>query len=109
MAGNESYTIIVTGAGSGFGALTARTLSLKGHKVYAGLLEHPDGPSPVYRDLVAFANEHKVQVQGLHLDVTNDQSIKDAVDTVVRQGGKIDVVIHNAGTFNVDKMTERNY
>ncbi|MEV5177298.1 SDR family NAD(P)-dependent oxidoreductase, partial [Streptomyces flaveolus] len=32
-----SKTIIITGAGSGFGALSARTLAKAGHTVYAAM------------------------------------------------------------------------
>lgn len=97
MAKKEIYTIIVTGAGSGFGALTAKSLAKDGHAVFAGFLEPPDGSSPVYRNAEAFAAEHEVALKGIQLDVTSDESIKTAVDTVVNMQGRIDVIVHNAG------------
>ncbi|WP_431245605.1 hypothetical protein [Leifsonia xyli] len=35
----SNYSVIITGAGSGFGALTARALDDQGHTVYAGMRE----------------------------------------------------------------------
>jgi len=36
--GKMSKVIVITGAGSGFGALSARQLADAGHTVYAGIL-----------------------------------------------------------------------
>ncbi|KAJ9602618.1 hypothetical protein H2200_012811 [Cladophialophora chaetospira] len=97
---SESLTIVVTGSGSGFGALTARTLTGSGHRVYAGLLEDRNTSPAVYEQAEAFATEKKVQLRGIQLDVSDDESIRRAVDTIVAAEGGVDVVVHNAGHMN---------
>lgn len=99
MASNE-LSIIVTGAGSGFGALTVKALALNGHKVYAGLLESPEASSK-YQELDHYAREHNVHVKGVQLDITDDGCIETAVETVMKREGKIDVVVHNAGACSL--------
>lgn len=91
---------LVSGASSGFGLLTARTLAQAGHIVYAGNL-HPYSQSPEpYDDATAFSREHDVQLKGIQLDVTSDDSCKTCVDEIIATQGKIDVVVHNAGHMN---------
>ncbi|OAG41047.1 hypothetical protein AYO21_04660 [Fonsecaea monophora] len=91
---------LVTGAGSGFGALTARALARSGHTVYAGFLQSNDDKSSVYRDAANFAKDHNCQLRGIQLNVVKDDSIKRAVDKIMADEGRIDVVVHNAGHMN---------
>ena len=84
--GNTSYmqpqVILITGASSGFGKITAQMLSEQGHIVY--------GTS---RKLSEDMNEVKMLV----VDVTNSLSIRQAVDRILSEQGRIDVLINNAG------------
>ena len=88
---------LVTGASSGFGALTARALARSGHTVYAGFLQPDDNKTSVYKDAAAFAKENNCQLRGTQLNVVKDDSIQKAVDKMMANEGKIDVVVHNAG------------
>ncbi|KAK4935882.1 hypothetical protein LTR10_023140 [Elasticomyces elasticus] len=88
---------IVTGASSGFGALIARGLAKSGHTVYAGFLQPNNDTTSVYRDAAAFSKENNCQLRGIELNVVKDALIKAAVDKVMAQEGRIDVVVHNAG------------
>lgn len=90
---------IVTGASSGFGALTARALARSGHTVYAGFLQPNDNKTSLYRDAAAFSKENNCHLRGIELNVVKDQSIQSAVDKVVADEGRVDVVVHNAGEF----------
>ncbi|OAP59415.1 hypothetical protein AYL99_06713 [Fonsecaea erecta] len=88
---------LVTGAGSGFGALTARALARSGHTVYAGFLQsNDDSKTTVYNDAATFARENSCQLRGIQLNVVKDDSISRAVDQIMADEGKIDVVVHNA-------------
>lgn len=82
-------TVLITGAGSGFGLLAAKTVARDGHIVYGGLLSLP-GPHDANKDEAA-------PVRDVILDVTNDASIKAAVEKILSETGRIDVVVHNAG------------
>jgi NAD(P)-dependent dehydrogenase (short-subunit alcohol dehydrogenase family) len=96
----QALVILVTGASTGFGLLTAQTLAHAGHIVYAGNL-HPYSKVPKpYDDATAFSQTHNVQLKGIQLDVTSEESCKICVDDIIVSTGKIDVVVHNAGHMN---------
>jgi NAD(P)-dependent dehydrogenase (short-subunit alcohol dehydrogenase family) len=74
--------ILITGISSGFGKETARLLSEKGHIVYGTVRKEPMSTGSVHY---------------LKMDLTDTNSIKAAVDAVIKNEGRIDVLINNAG------------
>ena len=83
---NKQKVILVTGGSSGIGFEAAQRLARMGHKVYAAarrtaLMEplKADGITP------------------LALDVTDDASRRQCVDTILQREGRIDVLVNNAG------------
>ena len=79
-------TVLITGASSGIGAETVKALLAVGHTVYAGARRLDRMKS------LADAGERL-----LALDVTDDASMTIAVQTILREAGRIDVLINNAG------------
>lgn len=75
--------ILITGISSGFGKATAEILSAKGHKVY-GISRKQS------TDLTG-------NIKVLQADVTDADSVRKAVSTVLATEGRIDVLINNAG------------
>lgn len=73
--------MLVTGAASGLGRAGAVHLAARGHRVFGGDLEPPSVPG----------------VAGLRLDVTDPSSAAAAVSEVVTAGGRLDVLVNNAG------------
>jgi NAD(P)-dependent dehydrogenase (short-subunit alcohol dehydrogenase family) len=86
--------IIITGASSGFGAYTARLLAQAGHIVYAGMRNHDTAE---IEEAHALSSEHKVELRTVICDVVDTSSVNAAVETIIKETGRIDVVIHNAG------------
>jgi NAD(P)-dependent dehydrogenase (short-subunit alcohol dehydrogenase family) len=85
-------TILITGASSGFGRLTAETLANSGHTVFAGF-RSTDGA----KKEIADALRHK-NVEILKLDVTDQQSVDSAIAQLLKKStGGLDVVVNNAG------------
>jgi NADP-dependent 3-hydroxy acid dehydrogenase YdfG len=85
-------TILVTGASSGFGRLTAETLSKSGHKVFAGF-RSVEGPMKQIADELKAKN-----IEILKVDVTDQASVDTAiVQLLEKSGNKLDVVVNNAG------------
>lgn len=84
-----ALVVLITGAGSGFGLLAARTLANAGHIVYGGI------------HTVHQANDEETsQMKTVHtvvLDITNKDSIDSAVAKILGEAGRIDCLIHNAG------------
>ncbi|MDL2405238.1 SDR family oxidoreductase [Rhizobium calliandrae] len=89
--------IVITGASSGFGALTARALAKAGHTVYASMRETEGRNAPQVAEVAAFAKENGVDLKAVELDVASDASVKAGIAKVIGQEGHIDVIVHNAG------------
>ena len=74
---------LVTGASSGIGEATAKRLATAGYKVYG------TSRRGVQSGQRSFAM--------LLLDVTSDESVEAAVKELIRQEGRIDLLVNNAG------------
>jgi len=84
--GRPGQVILVTGCSTGIGRSTALEAALRGHKVFASARRRED-----LADLVAKGME------ALALDVTDPDSIGEAVRHVLRSAGRIDALVNNAG------------
>lgn len=78
--------ILLTGASSGIGYQTAEFLAKQGHTVY-GAARRTENMEP----LKVFG------VKTLHLDVTNEESVNKAVESIIEAEDRIDVLVNNAG------------
>lgn len=92
-----SKTIVITGASSGFGALTARALADAGHTVYAGMRHTTGRNAGAVTDAESYAQQHSVDLRTMELDVAHQQSVNDAIRAITAETGAVDVVVHNAG------------
>ncbi|MQB04418.1 SDR family NAD(P)-dependent oxidoreductase [Agrobacterium tumefaciens] len=93
----SKQVIVITGASSGFGALTARALAHAGHTVYAGMRATTTRNAKAVADAAAFAAEHAVDLRSVELDVASDASVQAGIDTIIAEAGRLDVIMHNAG------------
>src|SRR5437763_6919696 len=84
MATGTGRVALVTGASSGIGEAAARALVGAGFTVYGTSRR-------------ATAGETRGGVVFLPLDVTDDESVVDAVREVLDRSGRIDVLVNNAG------------
>ena len=89
--------IVITGASSGFGALSARALAKAGHIVYASMRDTAGRNAPQVEAAAKFAKENKVDLRTIELDVASQSSADAAIQKIVSDNGRLDVVIHNAG------------
>lgn len=89
--------IVITGASSGFGALAARTLAHAGHTVYASMRETTARNAPQVEEIEKYAHEQGVDLRAIELDVSQQDSADAAIQTIIHENDRLDVVIHNAG------------
>ncbi|WP_426231701.1 SDR family oxidoreductase [Pararhizobium sp. DWP3-4] len=89
--------IVVTGASSGFGAMTTRQLAQAGHTVYAGMRATEGRNAWAVSDAKAFAKEHNVDLRSVELDVASDASVEAGIAKIIADAGRLDVIMHNAG------------
>ncbi|WP_367318257.1 SDR family oxidoreductase [Streptomyces sp. HUAS ZL42] len=92
-----SNIVVITGASSGFGALTARALADAGHTVYAGMRQTTTRNAPQVEAACVYSKEHNVDLRSVELDVTSQESVDTAISRILDEHGRIDVLIHNAG------------
>ena len=78
--------VLITGASSGIGFETAKRLAVQGHKVY-GAARRTDRLEAL----------RKFGATPLRMDITEESSIKTAVDEILKAEGRIDVLVNNAG------------
>ncbi|HEY5851917.1 MAG TPA: SDR family oxidoreductase [Lysobacter sp.] len=89
--------IVITGASSGFGRLTAEALARAGHTVYASMRNTTGRNAAVVEQMQAFSKEHGVDLRTVEMDVQSQDSVDQAIAQVIADAGRIDVLIHNAG------------
>jgi NAD(P)-dependent dehydrogenase (short-subunit alcohol dehydrogenase family) len=89
--------IVITGASSGFGRLTADALAKAGHTVYASMRDTTGRNAAQVADVKKFAQENNVDLRPIELDVSSEKSIETAIRQIVNEHGRLDVLIHNAG------------
>ncbi|MEU2288546.1 SDR family oxidoreductase [Streptomyces sp. NPDC013178] len=92
-----SNIVLITGASSGFGALTARALADQGNTVYAGMRQTTTRNAPQVQAAADYSRERNVDLRSIELDVNAQESVDAAVGQVIAEHGRIDVLIHNAG------------
>ncbi len=92
-----SSVILVTGASSGFGQIIARQLARAGHVVYASMRDTAGRNAAAAAQSDAYAREHGIDLRTVELDVQNDVSVAAAVDRLIADHGRLDILVHNAG------------
>ena len=100
----KNYKVaVVTGSSSGIGFETSLLLARNGFSTYATMRD-PDKSKK--EGMINVANRERLPLQVIPLDVTDDKSVKEAVDKIATEQGKIDVLVNNAGYLLLGPLEE---
>jgi NAD(P)-dependent dehydrogenase (short-subunit alcohol dehydrogenase family) len=100
MVSNQKVSI-VTGSSSGIGLETALILARNGYFTYA-TMRNPEKDAPIKNAL----KKENLPIKAIQLDVIDDESLKNAIDHVTSEAGRIDVLVNNAGYGLVGALEE---
>ncbi|KAB8233861.1 SDR family NAD(P)-dependent oxidoreductase [Aspergillus alliaceus] len=103
MACKVTGTAFITGAGSGIGKTTALNFARHGITSLA-LLDINLAQLENTRNELHIAFPH-VEVEALHVDVTDEASVDGAIEMAVSRFGRIDIAVHSAGISGTPTKT----
>ncbi|MFK4687167.1 SDR family oxidoreductase [Streptomyces pristinaespiralis] len=96
-----SSVVLITGAATGIGNLTARALAAAGHTVYASMRSVRGRNAGHAEELLGLGRREGHDIRVVELDVQSDASAEAAVATILEDAGRLDTVVHNAGHLYV--------
>ncbi|KAF5345279.1 hypothetical protein D9758_008435 [Tetrapyrgos nigripes] len=99
MSSEDKRVILVTGSNSGIGYETVKVLAKKGHIVYLSARKEAAGKEAQQK----LKKEDGLDVKFVHLDVTDIKSVEAARDTIDKEEGRLDVLVHNGAISAMDK------
>lgn len=94
--------ILVTGANRGLGLSLTKVGLDNDHQIYAGVRNTEEETIQQLKELQKMFTE---QLQIIQIDVTNEDSVRRAVNEIKRTTKSIDCIINNAGILNAREMT----
>jgi NAD(P)-dependent dehydrogenase (short-subunit alcohol dehydrogenase family) len=83
---------VVTGANSGIGRATALHLASIGHEVYGTVRSAAKADK-----LMGMAKAQGVEMNLVEMDIADDQSVKTGMAEILKNAGRVDVLVNNAG------------
>jgi NAD(P)-dependent dehydrogenase (short-subunit alcohol dehydrogenase family) len=106
--GESTRVAVVTGTSSGIGFETALTLARNGFQTYATMRNPKKG-----ENIKSIASKENLPIHIEQLDVTDNKSVTNAIQAILTQAGRMDVLVNNAGywlagAFEETSMDEIN-
>lgn len=89
---NNKPVAVVTGSSSGIGYETSLLMARNGFFTYATMRSTDKS-----NKIIDLKRNERLLLEVLKLDVTDDKSVKEAIERIVNERGKIDVLVNNAG------------
>jgi len=91
MIDNEKVAL-VTGGSRGIGFVTSTTLARNGFLTYASMRNLDKE-----KEIRLVVDKEKIPLKTIQLDVTDSNSVHNAIKSIMEQSGRIDVLVNNAG------------
>jgi len=90
---SNSKVALITGASSGIGRVTAELLARRGLRVF-GTVRRLEKSAPING------------VELVEMDLRDDSSVQNAIETVITRVGRIDILVNNAGVGLIGAVEE---
>jgi NAD(P)-dependent dehydrogenase (short-subunit alcohol dehydrogenase family) len=88
----QALVAVVTGSSSGIGLAASLALAKNGYLTYATMR------NLAKRDTVqSIAEKQHLPIRTIQLDVTDENSVKNAIQSILSESGRIDLLVNNAG------------
>lgn len=97
MSTSHDKIVVITGASTGIGYLTAELLANNDFNVIATMRDTQVKNKENAESLSSLSSNITIE----EMDVSNCQSVNNAISSVIKKFGQIDVVINNAGIMNI--------
>jgi NAD(P)-dependent dehydrogenase (short-subunit alcohol dehydrogenase family) len=88
----RALVAVVTGSSSGIGLATSIALARNGYLTYATMRNLAKRDS-----IQSIADKQHLSIRVVQLDVTDENSIKSAIQSILSEAGRIDLLVNNAG------------
>lgn len=101
----DPMVTLITGTSTGIGRVTALHLARRGHHVHATMRSPDRGAAP----LLDAARAEGLRLTVSQLDVIDPASVESAISAALRESGRIDVLVNNAGVDElgvIERTTE---
>ena len=90
---NQQLSVaVVTGSSSGIGLAASLALAKNGYLTYATMRNLAKQGS-----IQSLAEKEHLPVRAVQLDVTDENSVKNAIQSIMAESGRIDLLVNNAG------------
>ena len=86
--------VLVTGGTRGIGEAISREFAKKGYDLIINYVNSNEKAQNLKQEL---EKEYNIKVLPIQTDISNEIAIKNMVDTAIKEFGKIDVLVNNAG------------
>jgi NADP-dependent 3-hydroxy acid dehydrogenase YdfG len=100
----KGKVILVTGGGQGLGAAICRAMAEDGAKVIAG-----DVNENKLQNVVKEITDSGGDIKSYSMNVADEENVQKVISQVIKEHGKIDVVINNAGIDYTKSIEEITY
>jgi len=100
----KGKVILVTGGGQGLGAAICRAMAEDGAKVIAG-----DVNENKLQNVVKEITDSGGDIKSYPMNVADEENVQKVISQIIKEHGKIDVVINNAGIDYTKSIEEITY
>lgn len=97
----QTKNAIVTGARTGIGRAIVETFAREGANVWA--IGHRED-SAWLRDMEALAAEHKVWIKPVYIDLSDEEQIKQGMQSIIKEKLPIDILVNAAGVLSPKRL-----